>query len=440
MNGLAGARVIVVDDQESEALPILRAFAKKGVPIAFFDGNPEGLPTELLTGVRLAILDMDLIGGGVPDRSKVSALVGCLKGILKNDNGPFTVIAWTYHAELFNLFERTVFSEKDLPKPILSLMLTKAECKDADGDFSLSVISHKLREALSEFSPLFFLQRWEGKCFQAATEVTNGLSTLVSPQTRNRTRYRQDWKGQFLQLLHAMAKAQVDQHLDPSTCLDAVYSSLGPLYADRMETHAVTLSSELDPQEILGALGDCGNEKKAKINTMLHLAFEGLERFTGGNIYMFPNKKRPKWLPESRQLIEDFVQGKSGLPGTVTKINHLADINIPILIEINANCDHAQKNIRVSRFLFGLVLPANERSKINPKAGFIWEFGPLFLKGKRGIRGEYNIYFSSRHLISIKLESARRMSPFARLRGQALVDLQAWFARHAARPGMVLLR
>jgi hypothetical protein len=438
VTGFAGARVIVVDDKKEEALPVLRALAKEAIPSAFFDGDLDSLPRERLTGVRLAILDMNLVDG-TDDKSKVSALVNYLKGILKPDNGPYAVIAWTYHRELVNLFEQSVFSEEDIAKPVFSLILTKDECK-SDGDFNLSVLSDKLTNAMSEFSPLLFLQLWEEKCFLAASEVTNGLSDLARPKTKNLVRYRERWKGQFLQLLRAMATAQAEKQLDEDTCLNAVYNSLGPLYADRMEGHAAELSSVLNPQEILETLGDCGPEKKAKINTMLHLAFEGLDRFSGGNLYMFPNKKRPKWLPDKRQLIEDFVQGKKGQPGTITKIDHLDGICIPLLIEVNANCDHAQKNIRISRFLFGLILPVNERNKINPKAGFIWEFGPLFLKGRRGKKGEYYIYISSRHLVSLKLDQATRMSPYARLRGQALVDLQAWFARHAARPGMVLLQ
>jgi len=361
---------------------------------------------------------------------------------LRSDNGPYTVIAWTYHAELLEKFEKSVFSEKDVPKPILSLMLTKTQCKSEDGEFSLSVVSEKLAEALGQFSPVLFLQGWEQKCFLAATEVTNGLSALVAPQTKDRTKFRESWKKHFLQLLHAMASAQAYRHLDPDTCLSAVYGSLGPLYADRMESHAADLSAALvqSSEEILRASADCGNDRKARVNTLLHLAFEGLQRFTGGNLYVFPNKKRPQWLPDSRRLIEDFIQGKKGHPETAAKATQLEGVTIPVLVEIGANCDHAQKNIRVARLIFGVALPSGERNKINPRAEFIWEIGPIFLKGKRRAPEKYNIYLSARHLVSLGLDKAEEMKPYARFRSQALVDLQAWFARHASRQGMVLLR
>ncbi|MDT9081559.1 hypothetical protein RSW80_26390, partial [Escherichia coli] len=85
--------------------------------------------------------------------------------------------------------------------------------------------------------------------------------------------YRRIWKEQFLQLLHSMAEAQAEQHLDANTCLSAVYGALRPLYADRMESHAAHLSESLlqSSKEIMESSADCTIDKKAKINSMLHL-------------------------------------------------------------------------------------------------------------------------------------------------------------------------
>ena len=62
MNGLGGARVLLLDDQSAEALPVIKAFSRAGVPAVFFDGKESELPTKSrkLRGVRLAILDMNL--------------------------------------------------------------------------------------------------------------------------------------------------------------------------------------------------------------------------------------------------------------------------------------------------------------------------------------------------------------------------------------------
>lgn len=480
MTGITGGRVIVVDDEIDEAMPVLKALAKKGIASAFYDSDIDGLPADNSSrpkGVRLAILDMDLTGGGTSSKSKIATLVNCLRKILDPNNGPYVVLAWTKHSELIDLFEQAVFSQEDMPKPVHTIKLTKSECK-TEGKLDLAIISEKLEDALVQFSPLLFLQQWEAKSFLAATEVTNGLSALVSLKTDDRDKYREHWKSEFLQLLYTMAKAEADKQLDSNTCLGAVYGSLAPLYADRMESHVADLSCVLtaNSEEVLKYAGDCGVEKRARINTMLHLAFENLDRFTGGNLYVFSRDEKTDWLPERSRLIEDIVQREKNEEVTHAKVVHLCSASFPILVETSANCDHAQKNIRIARFLYGLLLPDTERKKVNRRSEFIWELGPLFLHeilnpdkmaeplfeepeedyagpyacsifGKLNNvqdtlvkAGLYYFYLSARHLVSLDLMKAKDIRPFARLRCQALIDLQAWFARHAARPGMVLLR
>ena len=90
MNGLGGARVLLLDDQSSEALPIMQAFSKVGVPSVFFDGKEADLPksAKKLRGVRLAILDMNL-GVTGNDKSIASTLVQTFAKFISPNNGPY---------------------------------------------------------------------------------------------------------------------------------------------------------------------------------------------------------------------------------------------------------------------------------------------------------------------------------------------------------------
>jgi len=443
MIGLTGTRVIIVDDDEEEALPILKAFSEKGIPVVFFNGNVRELPqkNDRLSGVRLAILDMDLFGGGATDKSKAAGLVKRLERILSPGNGPYGVLAWTNHPEMLNDFETYLFADQSIPNPIFTIMLQKAECKNKRGKLDLRIISLKLNDALNQFSPLLFMQAWEGKCFQAATDVTNALSVLATDDAADLKKWREIWKSNFLQLMCAMAKAEAGKNLDANLCIISLYDSLNPLHADRMESNTPKLSNYFSDKsaEILSVSADCGIERRARVNTMLHLAFENLEHFTAGNLYTFPSKKKPKWIPDKHQLLEDLIQKAKTPEQTTDKINDVSNVSIPVVIEASATCDHAQKNIHIARFIFGLIVPVSERKKLNVKAGFIWEFGPLFLEKRVATAGNYYIYFSARHLVTLDLKQATGLKAFARLRGQSFVGLQAWFAHHAARPGIMLL-
>ncbi len=183
MISLQGTRVFLLDDSLEEAIPIIKAFAKRGIPIVFYDGNIDDLPDikEKLTGVRLAILDMDLIGGGGSDDNKISTLIARLQGILASDNGPYTMVAWTKHAHLVELFEAKLFmlfqsteSQDKVPLPLISIRLEKQDFlikgpNDPDLEatskpqmkFDFDKLSSTV-EAVTKISlPLSIMQTWE---------------------------------------------------------------------------------------------------------------------------------------------------------------------------------------------------------------------------------------------------------------------------------------
>ena len=96
-------------------------------------------------------------------------------------------------------------------------MLTKAQCKK-DGKLNIGVIEEKLNESLSSFSPLKLIQAWEGKNFEAATEVTNILSTFLTDE-KDPEKWRDVWKAQILNLMFSLAKEAVGENIDNSSAL-----------------------------------------------------------------------------------------------------------------------------------------------------------------------------------------------------------------------------
>jgi hypothetical protein len=156
MIGLRGARVIVVDDEVPEALPIMKAMAKAGIATAYFEGKTADIPPEdqRLVGVRLAILDMDIVGARVDDKSRIAALVGFLEKVLSPKNGPYAAIIWTKHKELRELFEAAVARSEDLPRPILVAMIEKREFSRGEAGFDLDGLATRLRAELEAASPL----------------------------------------------------------------------------------------------------------------------------------------------------------------------------------------------------------------------------------------------------------------------------------------------
>jgi hypothetical protein len=442
VNGLIGARVVVVDDDPEEALPILKAFSKIGVPSVFFDGRPTGLPRQAdrLTGVRLAVLDMDLIGGGADDKSKVAALVKVLSGILSSYNGPYAVVAWTKHLELVEVFERYLFEQPDLPNPIFVTTLEKAACKKTNG-FDLRVVAEELKKSLDEgASPLFLLQSWEGKAFDAATRVTNELSNITDNSAGTLSAWRQQWKSEVVRLMRALAEAQAGKHLDKQSCFRYLYDALNPLHADALERGTTSLSLQLTSKadEILNATPECGPDRKAKLNTMLHLSFDAPGKLVTGDIYMLSRQKLRSGIPTIQELLSDSLQLPKDECAATKLMSEIGDVVQLIAVEISAVCDYAQRNVRVPRFLIGLLVPVDHSKKLK-QAEFLWHFGPIFLDHPPFAAGRYNLYLSARHMITFDPKVAAKLRAVARLRIQVLTHLQAWFSQRASRPGVVML-
>jgi hypothetical protein len=443
MTGLHGTRVIILDDDRDDALPVLQALSRQGVAASYFDERMTSLPLKKnrLVGIRLAILDMDLIGGGASRKDKVAAVVVRLGRILRGDNGPYGVIAWTKHLELVQEFENYLFKDSNSLKPAFVVTLTKDSCKRR-GKFDLSVISEELSKKLLDSSPLLLLQAWEEKCFFASTEVSGILSSLTAPTGATLDEWRTSWKQEILEIMHALSHSVIGKNTDAQTCLEGLYTSLNPLHADRVEhlTHQLSMTLKEKANEILDAPKTRSHMAMARINSMLHVASESLDRYAGGNIYFFAGKRLPRWIPKKDDIIGDLI---ATIPNNHAREEDnrasLVTNCVPILIEASAPCDHAQNNIRVGRFIMGLAVPSSEKNKLKGKAEFILPIGPLYLEKGVAMPGEYHFYFSARYLISADLKLAHNLKARARLRGQAFSDLQAWFARHASRPGMILL-
>lgn len=446
MIGLTGVRVIVIDDEEKDALVISKALAKMGIPVAFFDGSKNIFQqtSKQLTGVRLAILDMDLGWGGTSGKAKAAALVKFLGSILSPNNGPYGVLAWTNHPDLIDEFERYAFVDKDLPTPIFTMCLTKAECKKK-GEFSLALLFNKLEEKLSEFTPLLFLEAWEEQCFDAATEVTNTLCNLTVINESNLEQWREHWKLNCLQLMRALAEAEVEKNLDQNTCLYALYSILNPLHADKMDGKTANLSNLFKDKagEILGVSITLDTGRNAKLNSMLHIGFEQLEQLAPGNIYLF--SKDHSEFPRIQNLLDDLINRVRDATGQVDKVK-TAEVVKDIIsksklaaVEISPTCDFAQRNVRLARFLVGMLVPEDLIGKLKRSEGFIYIFGPMFLDISSVLQGQYYLFFSARHFVTLNIQKAKKLKAAAKLRSQALTALQAWSASHAARLGMVLL-
>jgi len=227
--------------------------------------------------------------------------------------------------------------------------------------------------------------------------------------------------------------------LNESNCIESIFGLLNPLHADRMENAIPRFRESVrnHAREIMNVQGESSPVRKAEVNTMLHLALKGVRAFAPGNIHVFRNRTTLGWPVSFRRFLANFVQ--DGTPEQVKEwTREVSSASYPLIVEISAICDFAQKKLLASRFLCGLLSSAAVAKRIR-KAEYIKRLGPVMFESAHVHRGEYNLFFSSRQVLSLSFSRVKKLGADARLRGQALADLQSWFSYQAGRQGVVLV-
>jgi hypothetical protein len=442
MNGLVGARVVLLDDEPKEALPVIKAFSKVGVAAVFFDGSVSDLPKpkKRLRGVRLAILDVNLgVAGGASNKTIASTLVQTFSNIISPDNGPYGVLIWTNHPDLRQEVVNYIHEHATLPKPVFVVMLKKAAFKRKGGDaanprFAIGKLSKELIKILAENSPLECMQVWEGACFNAATNVTNAVGDLTHSDAKpsDLTEWSRIWRDEALKLLLVLAKAQAETQLTADNCIPSIFLALNPLHSDRMDILVEELAQDLSGHvgKIMAATGASATERKAKVNSMLHLAPDQLDRFNPGNLYVFGKRNKLESFPALKEVLAGCTQGKDA-----TAAEEKAML---CGLEITPACDYAQGKMGLSRIIAGFVVPWDLEKSIK-NAAFLKRIGPFYFDEKRLKAGAYLICFNSRYVLGVELNLVKKLGATARVRAQLLGDVQSWASYQAARQGVMML-
>ena len=175
MKELRASRVVIIDDDPQEADGLRSALAKDGIPSLVFT-RLEDLPTDRLTGIRLAALDADFGGlyGKTTDADSITdPTAKMLAGLLAKENGPYHALIWTKRRELAaSLVAR--LEHHEVP-PAASTTLAKEDVRLPDGRWNLPMILSRIKESRSEQHGLSFLSEWEAAVFDAGITTVSDL-------------------------------------------------------------------------------------------------------------------------------------------------------------------------------------------------------------------------------------------------------------------------
>ncbi len=523
MKGLQTARVAVIDDEFTEAEPLLRGLSRIGVGALYFDGLTE-MPANPLTGLRLVFLDLHLIAVG-DAHSTLNNTVGVLAEIVAGTKGEVGIICWTKHQEeqqqfqsllaerfaqfqpafLLSIAKKDFFGEsknhlaqikahvdallKSIPaspaagspgadeisKLIKSITgfdtaitetLRKAE--EARTPFEVAALTTRIEATLSDKTGSRLIWDWEQSVHDAATKTTSLVHTISMAEGAAHVT-----DNNVVSLLSSLVLAAGGESVqDAAGSAASLFEGLNPIHSDFLEQFAIDPPPTGQHYEMLlkAVLSSPRLEvgRRAQINTAILSARISSGKWQPGNLYLpmtgtdpqgCPHKLcgidkaqlgwgllQPKYEKDYNEL-KQSVRSNAALQWPPEKLREakqrlaeteqsalatLLDQCLVGLLEITPACDFSNKEFAPARLIGCLLVPHLIEDKI-VKGDFIRRIKPITMPERTGT---WHILLNSRFIFGVTTPRTRILArPAVRIRLPLLIDLQAWFASQAARPG-----
>jgi hypothetical protein len=472
MNLLKTSPIVIIDDETTEALPVMRALGRLGVGCTYIPGDKlEQLPVPPISGVRLVFMDMQLGTLGTSRQVGTQAANVFYRSINANDI-PIVIVLWTKHEEHVEEFKTALYEFE--PKFRAGTIIEKMEKPQLSEEINDEAVKINIKSIISKYPPLKFIWTWEQLVYDAATQTSNRLGELVKaridPKIMNGTDEERltAWSEAVRHVLRCLIDVAVGKNMTSETAYRDVLEVLAPLHQDRLEHEIIEAASGEFTDVLAMDWQEPSLQEKAATNTMLLIApvHEDDMAVRPGNLYVpKPDLGDSCLYKMCRVNVEkisndvlrlmkdtDYRNLKKQLEEAAKQNNSATDIEekmnirfqellgkcIPVLLEISPPCDYAQRKRYVSRFIGGLLVPEEFKTLMADESKSILHIEAVSLPSVNGI---WHPIFCGRFVYTLPdPDNLVKSKPICRLRTPILIDILSWCASHAARPGHLSLR
>jgi hypothetical protein len=427
----------------------------------------ESLPGTPLSGIRVAVLDMDL-AGGYTDGAGNSAetlrpLMKVLNRLISADNGPYLAITWTSFPELVDDFKAMLIRDRPTALPISILRLEKSDF-GTNEVYDAGKLMARLEAEVSGLWPFDLLLDWEAYASFASSEVTKQVTALayaphskapsVAPTAADYDAFVEAWRAHALAILHALTIASAGRNVDESSAVSALFDSLNPLHHDQLERFtSVANAGQREQGAKLKAVGGdpLPPEEVARLNRVLWFATAGAggETAAPGDLFLLAKVATSIAGQGASFTHEDLVHDTfhgSALDGrengkvlTDAKLGEKIAATCPVLLELTPACDYVQGSRKLARFVPGLLVLEGTRGILDVgNTQHLWRTKPFSTENDTGVPSpRCELVLDFHYSFAAGPRALGGAAPLLRMRAPVLVDVQANFGRHASRPGFL---
>jgi hypothetical protein len=443
------ARTIVVDDQVEEATPLISALRQEGTPCLYYSGRHDDLPLTPLQGIRVLFLDLRLAGmEGQPIKMVVAALMGVVKRVVSEHNGPYVILAWTKHPDDLDDVREALSTLT--AKPLIIVPMIKAECRvQPAGEYNLQLVREKLAEKMAELGAAGLLLRWEELVRQAAGNVLNEICCLpgstplqvaaifskLARASVGKAIEGLDGGAVAREALFAMS-GMLDDSLERAICADETITldlseKSAPGIDDEDINAKLLMSPNVTPSQRPGMMFSWRDPDPCPLQIRMVESSMQPDAWKDAHELLAAMPATPEPTAEVTKADSKAVKIAQRKKAAYDAFQALTETRTLFTVIVTPYCDYSQKKALRPKTCLGLFWPTRYFSYLQPKAEF------LYVTPAVKLATPYDDKF---HLI-IDLRTVAGADeqllnePMLALRRELVLDIQNQLARQMSRPG-----
>lgn len=463
-------RVIIIDDEPAQAIPLISALSKYNVSSTYFDAKKETLPVSTFSDVRVMFLDINLNGGQQPNwETEKSMISNNIRSII-NPHTPYILFVWSVNEtdhfdDLVLLFNEGLVDYKPIA-PLIKMSKTELFEQNIDDtgrsswtptkttEEMIEFINLKLVTGISSIDSLEVLFKWENVVADSTTETTNEIISLA----QGKADINIELKNIYFKLAEAMWGRQLTKKTNEIS--KKAVSVLSELLRDKLQSNInknleFLIVKDINPPQNFSEIDKAIFNSKLLLNLNLNA-----ETFPG-NVYEIVGEETEKFpfngLIADSILVplvsKDFFESKNGTSAVPndeisafknsnkkeygifekTKRDEIKAKSRFIRIELSPICDFAQKKWKVNRICPAILWHGSFLQYIGKSEN-------LYISPILNIDSEsYYLVIDLRYFSSIQLSELIGLQPIFGLKHSFLTDIQSILSRHVNRPGITSL-
>ena len=478
-------RVIVIDDEQDQAFPLISALSKHNISTTYFDGTSiETMPETKFGDARVVFLDINLNGASQPSwKNERGLIINAITHIIE-PNIPYILFIWsvksndptdddpekTLFQEVSELFDNELIDYKPMTTPlemgkseVFEQEVIKSEgeedklkwvLRNPPAD-TIELIRGKIEEGISQINSIEALLKWENVVSDATSETFNDVVSLALENGE----LDQGLKGIYYKLAEALWGRQL-RGKDHYEVTDKALSMLNHLLSDRIETNIIE-GLQYEIIEEYGEPEGFDDMRKARLNSKILLNFDIDKETFPGNIFILNdggNKEFPfkslvaDLLNIPYTVVQSYIETEDSEPpvdldtGKYKNENKkiyskfekairssITEESIFVNVEMSPICDYAQKKWKSNRINPGILWHEKYFQFIG-KADSLYVSPPICFKEQ-----VYRLVLDFRYFYSVSFDTFEENVPIFTIRHSLLVDIQSQLGRHINRPGISAL-